>query len=42
MAAMPDYDPRIIEQFAQRRYGKAAAFVAGSVAVGAVLGAAFG
>ena len=42
MSVLPDYDPRIIEQFAQRLYGKASAFVAGSVVVGGVIGAAFG
>jgi hypothetical protein len=39
---LPDYDPTIIEAFAERLYDKAAAFVRGSVVVGAALGAAFG
>ena len=42
MASLPDYDPRVIEQFAENLYRKASAFVAGSVAIGASLGAAFG
>ena len=40
--ALPDYEPRIIEQFAEKLYRKASAFVMGSVVVGAALGAAFG
>ena len=39
---LPSYDPRVIEQFADKLYRKASAFVAGSVVVGAALGAAFG
>lgn len=39
---LPAYDPRIIEQFADKLYRKASAFVAGSVVVGTALGAAFG
>jgi len=39
---LPAYDPRVIEQFAEKLYRKASAFVAGSVAIGASLGAAFG
>jgi hypothetical protein len=42
MASLPEYDPRVIEQFAEKLYRKASAFVAGSVAIGAALGAAFG
>jgi hypothetical protein len=42
VASLPDYDPRVIEQFAENLYRKASAFVVGSVALGAVLGAAFG
>ena len=42
MAAFLDYDARIIEQAAERLYGKAAAVVAGSIAIGVVVGAAFG
>jgi hypothetical protein len=40
--SLPSYDPRVIEQFAENLYRKASAFVAGSVVVGAALGAAFG
>jgi hypothetical protein len=40
--SLPSYDPRVIEQFADNLYRKASAFVAGSVVVGAALGAAFG
>jgi hypothetical protein len=36
------YDPKVIEQFAEKLYRKASSFVAGSVAIGACLGAAFG
>jgi hypothetical protein len=39
---LPAYDPKVIEQFAEKLYRKAAAFVAGSVVIGASLGAAFG
>jgi hypothetical protein len=39
---VPDYDPGVIEAFAERLYDKAAAFVVGSVVAGAALGAAFG
>jgi hypothetical protein len=39
---VPNYDPGIIEAFAERLYDKAAAFVTGSVVAGAALGAAFG
>jgi outer membrane biosynthesis protein TonB len=42
VASLPEYDPRVIEQFAENLYRKASAFVAGSVAIGAALGAAFG
>jgi hypothetical protein len=42
VASLPEYDPRVIEQFAENLYRKASAFVAGSVALGAALGAAFG
>jgi hypothetical protein len=42
VASLPDYDPRVIEQFAENLYRKASTFVAGSVALGAALGAAFG
>ena len=40
--SLPAYDPKIIEQFAEKLYRKASAFVAGSVVIGASLGAAFG
>ena len=39
---VPAYDPKVIEQFAEKLYRKAFAFVAGSVVIGASLGAAFG
>jgi hypothetical protein len=39
---VPNYDPSIIEIFAERLYAKAAAFVMGSVVVGGALGAALG
>jgi hypothetical protein len=42
VASLPEYEPRVIEQFAENLYGKASAFVVGSVAIGAALGAAFG
>jgi hypothetical protein len=42
VGSLPEYDPRVIEQFAENLYRKASAFVAGSVAVGAALGAGFG
>src|SRR5467141_3577340 len=42
MSSLPEYDPRVIEQFAEKLYRKASAFVVGSVAIGAALGAAFG
>jgi predicted lipid-binding transport protein (Tim44 family) len=38
----PTYDPKVIEQFAEKLYRKASSFVAGSVVIGASLGAAFG
>ena len=38
----PDYDPQIIEQFAAKLYGKASAFLVGSVSAGVMLGAGFG
>jgi hypothetical protein len=38
----PSYDPRVIEQFAEKLYRKASAFVAGSIVIGAALGSAFG
>jgi hypothetical protein len=41
-SSLPSYDPRVIEQFAEKLYRKASAFVAGSVVIGAALGAAFG
>jgi hypothetical protein len=41
-SSLPSYDPRVIEQFAENLYRKASAFVVGSVAIGAALGAAFG
>ena len=41
-SSLPAYDPQIIEQFAEKLYRKASAFVAGSVVIGASLGAAFG
>lgn len=39
---LPNYDPQVIERFADRLYEKAKAFVVGSVIAGAALGAAFG
>jgi hypothetical protein len=39
---LPDFDPTIIERFAERLYEKAHAFVVGSVVAGAALGVAFG
>ena len=39
---LPAYDPKVIEQFAEKLYRKASAFVVGSVVIGAALGAAFG
>jgi hypothetical protein len=39
---VPDYDPSVIEVFAERLYAKAASFVVGSVVAGAAVGAAFG
>jgi hypothetical protein len=41
-ARLPNYDPQIIERFADRLYEKAKAFVASSVVAGAALGASFG
>ncbi len=38
----PVYDPKVIEQFAEKLYRKASSFVAGSGVIGASLGAAFG
>jgi len=40
--SLPNYEPRVIEQFAEKLYRKASAFVMGSVVIGAALGAAFG
>jgi hypothetical protein len=40
--SLPAYDPRVIEQFAERLYRKASSFVVGSVVIGASLGSAFG
>lgn len=40
--SVPNYEPRVIEQFAENLYRKASAFVVGSVVVGGALGAAFG
>ena len=39
---LPDFDPRIIEQFAESAYRRANAIFTGCVAAGVVLGAAFG
>jgi hypothetical protein len=39
---LPDYNPGIIEEAAQRLYGKATSALVGSVAFGACLGLAFG
>jgi hypothetical protein len=39
---LPAYDPKVIEQFAEKLYRKASAFVAGSIVIGASLGSAFG
>jgi hypothetical protein len=36
------YDPRIIEQFAAKLYGKSSAVVAGGIVTGAIVGAGFG
>src|SRR5215216_6095824 len=40
--AAPDFDPRIIEAFAERLYGKATSFLLGSVVFGVVMGMSFG
>ena len=32
--SLPAYDPKVIEQFADKLYRKASAFVAGSVVIG--------
>jgi predicted lipid-binding transport protein (Tim44 family) len=42
MPTKVDYDPQVIEQFAASLYRKAVASQNGSVAIGAMLGAAFG
>jgi len=39
---IPEYEPRIIERAAEKLHSKAASVVPGCVAVGVVLGAAFG
>jgi len=39
---LPDFDPRIIERFAESAYRKANAIFVGSVTAGVVIGAAFG
>lgn len=41
-STLPSYDPRVIEQFADKLYRKASSFVAGSIVVAGALGAAFG
>jgi hypothetical protein len=41
-ADLPDFDPRVIERFAERAYRKANAIFTGCVAGGVVLGAIFG
>ena len=41
-SSLPAYDPKIIEQYANKLYRKASSFVAGSIVIGASLGAAFG
>lgn len=41
-STLPSYDPRVIEQFADKLYRKASSFVAGSIVVGGALGALFG
>ena len=41
-SSLPAYDPKIIEQYADKLYRKAFSFVAGSIVIGASLGAAFG
>jgi hypothetical protein len=41
-ATPPTYDPKVIEQFAEKLYRKASSFVAGSVVIGASVGAAVG
>jgi hypothetical protein len=40
--AAPDFDPRIIEAFAENLYKKAASFLVGSVVFGVVMGMSFG
>lgn len=40
--AAPDFDPRIIEAFAERLYQKASSFLYGSVVCGVVVGMSFG
>jgi hypothetical protein len=40
--SLPAYDPKVIEQYAEKLYRKASSFVAGSIVIGASLGAAFG
>ena len=40
--SLPAYDPKVIEQYADKLYRKASSFVAGSIVIGASLGAAFG
>jgi hypothetical protein len=41
-STLPSYDPRVIEQFADKLYRKASSFVAGSIVIGGALGALFG
>lgn len=40
--AAPDFEPRIIEAFAENLYKKAASFLVGSVVLGVVMGMSFG
>ncbi|MEX2211516.1 MAG: hypothetical protein WD689_07110 [Gaiellaceae bacterium] len=42
MSQLAEYDPTVISDAARRLYGKASASLVGSVAFGALLGAAFG
>ena len=41
-STLPSYDPRVIEQFAEKLYRKASSFVAGSIVIGASARALFG
>jgi hypothetical protein len=41
-STLPSYDPRVIEQFADKLYRKASSFVAGSIVIGGAFGALVG